>query len=297
MRLIHITDPHLSSLDHLSLGRVNGKRKSGYLSWQRKRRHIHIKPVLDQLCNAVREERADVIMLTGDLVHIGLEEEIKEAKYWLESLGNPEQVMFVPGNHDVYAHDSWTHIRRYWSDYLPPSHDDPVCGYPVQRNYDGVDLIGLSTACVTPVFSARGAMGDAQRLRFKQILKNQNHGNFRCWLIHHPPISGLTKWRKALKDVSVMTQCVDQHSPDLIVYGHVHKNSETRQKIHSRESYIYSTASASSSSSASYRIFDISPNQQDVRIHMQLKSIRRPDNSDSVRFETVQEHHWRLNHN
>jgi 3',5'-cyclic AMP phosphodiesterase CpdA len=287
----------MSNLDHLSLGHVKGKRKSGYLSWQRKRRHIHVKPVLDQLCNSVSEEQADVIMLTGDLVHIGLEEEIKEAKHWLESLGTPEQVMFVPGNHDVYAHDSWTHIRRYWSKYLPPSQDDPVCGYPVQRTCDGVDLIGLSTACVTPVFSARGAMGAAQRLRFKRMLENQNYENFRCWLIHHPPVSGLTKWRKALKDVSVMTQCVDQYSPDLIVYGHTHKNSELIRKVGGHDSYIYSTASASSSSSASYRIFDISPNGQGARIHMRLKCIKRPDNTDSIRFETVQEHRWRLQRN
>ena len=46
------------------------------------------------------------MLVTGDLVHIGLEQEMSEAAQWLRSLGPPEKVILVPGNHDNYAADS-----------------------------------------------------------------------------------------------------------------------------------------------------------------------------------------------
>ena len=59
------------------------------------------------------------MLLTGDLVHIGLESEMIEAADWLRRLGPPEKVMFVPGNHDNYATDSLAAMYRHWGSYLP----------------------------------------------------------------------------------------------------------------------------------------------------------------------------------
>ena len=84
MRLIHITDPHLSTLEHLSLGQVRGKRLSGFLSWQKNRRHHHLPGVLEQLRLAVLAEKPEQILLTGDLVQIGTEEEVRASRMWLE---------------------------------------------------------------------------------------------------------------------------------------------------------------------------------------------------------------------
>ena len=82
MRLIHITDPHLSSLDGLSFMGLRGKRRSGYLSWYRKRRHVYRPGILDQLTKAVNSHQPDLVLLTGDLIHIGLESEMIEAAAW-----------------------------------------------------------------------------------------------------------------------------------------------------------------------------------------------------------------------
>ncbi len=116
MRLIQLTDPHLSSLESFSFLSVKGKRKSGYLSWYTKRRFIHRPEILERLTQAVHDESPDQILLTGDLVHIGLEDEIIEAARWLRRLGAPEQVMLIPGNHDNYAPDSLAAMNRHWCD-------------------------------------------------------------------------------------------------------------------------------------------------------------------------------------
>ncbi|HEY5776051.1 MAG TPA: metallophosphoesterase, partial [Xanthomonadales bacterium] len=121
MRLIHLADPHLSSLEGVSLSSLVGKRMSGYLSWRKNRRKHYLPAVLDRLVDAVRAENADQILLTGDLVHIGLESEIAQATQWLHALASPERVMLVPGNHDIYAGGSVDAVFGAWSDYLFPS--------------------------------------------------------------------------------------------------------------------------------------------------------------------------------
>src|SRR3972149_3354405 len=119
MRLIHLTDPHLSSLAGQTFRALRGKRRSGYLSWTYKRQMIYRRETLALLTTAIRAEAADQLILTGDLIQIGLEQEIREVSSWLAELAPSQQVFFVPGNHDVYARDSWKALRHHWNFVLP----------------------------------------------------------------------------------------------------------------------------------------------------------------------------------
>ena len=86
MRLVHLTDPHLSDLGKVSFAGLRGKRWSGYLSWRKNRRKQYLPAVLEKLSVAVRDEKADQVLVTGDLVHRALESAIKHASQWLNSL-------------------------------------------------------------------------------------------------------------------------------------------------------------------------------------------------------------------
>ncbi len=203
MRLIHITDPHLSSLASFSFLTVKGKRKSGYLSWYRQRRYIHRPEILERLTQAVHDESPDQILLTGDLIHIGLEDEMIEAARWLKTLGPPGQVQLIPGNHDNYAPDSLAAMNRHWGEYLPAPEEginDYAGAYPVVRVIDGIQLIAVNTSCVTRIFSAEGELGKAQLSRLREAmdapLSHLPDGTpdlsvFTCLLIHHPPLPGM----------------------------------------------------------------------------------------------------------
>jgi predicted MPP superfamily phosphohydrolase len=103
MRLVHFTDPHLSTLEGEKFSKLRGKRWSGYLSWYKNRRNHFLPEVLNLLVDSVRAENADQILLTGDLIHIGLKTEIAQANEWLSTVGPAEKVMLVPGNHDIYG--------------------------------------------------------------------------------------------------------------------------------------------------------------------------------------------------
>jgi 3',5'-cyclic AMP phosphodiesterase CpdA len=294
MRLIHLTDPHLSSLDGENMTTLRGKRWSGYLSWRKNRRQRYLPEILVKLTAAIRTEGADQILCTGDLVQIGLDSEIAEAADWLKQLGPAEQVMLVPGNHDIYATGSLNSVYEAWSDYLCNG-DQPVSEgsneqFPVLRKRGKLSFIGLSSACVTPVFMATGKLGEEQLNRLDGMLKQAaGEGQLVCLLIHHPPLPGMTKWRKALSEANELQAVLKRYPPLLIFHGHLHHNREQQWG----ESRIYCTASASSTSDASYRVIDIEEMDDYWALSMALKSVAI-EASGELGFATVDEQTWQL---
>ena len=296
MRFIHLTDPHLSSLSDCSLFSLYGKRWSGYLSWTYKRQRIYRRDTLDLLIAAVHAEAFDQLILSGDLVQIGLEREIREAGEWLSELAAPGQVFFVPGNHDVYAADSWAAIRRHWKSVLPESphdrRDSSISAYPFVRDLGTVRLIGASSACVTPVFSSRGALGQDQIDRLIALMQESHEsGMLPCIAIHHPPLPHMSPWTKALKESRLFRSVIARHQPSLVWCGHQHQNLEAIEG----KTRVFCTASASSNRNASYRVFDIDPvtkgGRQGWNIHMCLKRL----STDRSGFKVEREVRWSFN--
>lgn len=294
MRLLHLTDPHLSHLDGVKISDIRGKRWSGFVSWHKNRRKKHLSTVLEKLSEAVRAENADQILLTGDLVQIGLPTEIAQATQWLAALGPAEQLMLVPGNHDVYARGSADVVHQAWSRYLfqgdQPGSNSVAGQFPVVRKLGKLSLIGLSTACVTPVFMASGQLGEKQLEKLAELLDQAAAEKQRvCLLIHHPPLPGMTKWRKALADADALQTVLGAYPPLLIFHGHLHHNQEQQWG----DTRIYCTASASSASDASYRVLDIEDSGDHLAFRMVLKSIAIED-SGEAEFVTVDEQFWQV---
>jgi 3',5'-cyclic AMP phosphodiesterase CpdA len=295
MRLVHLTDPHLSTLDGEKLLSLRGKRWSGYLSWRKNRRNHYLPAVLNNLVDAVRAENADQILLTGDLVQIGLGSEITQAAEWLTTLGSAGKVMLVPGNHDTYGKGSAEAVFQSWSDYLfqtvhGSEPEQPAGQFPVVRKLGKLSLIGLSTACVTPVFMATGKLGDEQLQRLAELLQQAaSEGQMVALLIHHPPLPGMTNWRKALVDAAALETVLKQYPPSLIFYGHLHYNRDQQWG----DARIYCTAAASSVSDASYRVIDIDDGDNYRNFRMNLKSLSIEAGAEPA-FVTIDEQSWQV---
>src|SRR3984893_3119034 len=101
--LAHLSDPHLPPLPVASGRELAGKRALGYLNWTRNRHKIHRREVLDAIVADMRARHPDHIAVTGDLVNLALKAEFAPAQAWLASLGTPDHVTVVPGNHDAYV--------------------------------------------------------------------------------------------------------------------------------------------------------------------------------------------------
>ena len=102
-RLAHLTDPHLGPLPRPHLRQLLSKRLTGWYNWHRGRRGMHDMELLARLVFDIREQNADHIACTGDTCNIGLPSEWAVSRVFLEGLGLPDKVSFVPGNHDAYV--------------------------------------------------------------------------------------------------------------------------------------------------------------------------------------------------
>jgi 3',5'-cyclic AMP phosphodiesterase CpdA len=224
--LAHLSDPHLAPLPAPSLRELIGKRVTGYLHWTRTRHKIHRREVLDALVADLRAQRPDHIAITGDLVNIALEAEFAPARAWLQSVGTPEHVTVVPGNHDAYARATRNRAAEIWGDYLRGDGAVPAgpITFPFVRRRGPLVLIGVSSAVPTPPFMATGWLGRAQRDALGRLLSQLSaEQGFRVLLIHHPLRSD--SWDKRLTDSTALLALLQRHGVELILHGHDHIHS------------------------------------------------------------------------
>ena len=224
--LAHLSDPHLAPQPVPRLSELAGKRALGYLNWMRKRRHVHRRGVLDALVADLRAQQPDHIAVTGDLINIALEAEFAPALAWLKTVGSPDRVTVVPGNHDAYARATQNRFAEAWGDYLRGDAAltaDPIT-FPLVRRRGPLALVGVSSAVPTPPLMATGWLGQAQRDALDRILSRLSaERGFRVLLIHHPLRSD--SWDKRLTDSNALLPLLQRHGVELILHGHDHIHS------------------------------------------------------------------------
>jgi len=219
--LAHLSDMHLAPLPWPRLADLDAKRVLGLANWHRKRKQQHGRDVVDALVADIKRQRPDHIAVGGDLVNIGLPAEIEAARLWLESVGSPEAVSAVPGNHDVYGRMLAGQGIELWRAYMGGEGS-----FPFLRQFGRVALIGLSSAVPTPVFWASGRLGAEQRSRLAGLLDRLGaEGLCRVILIHHPPLPGQADRLRGLMDAPQLAALLARHGAELVMHGHNHQST------------------------------------------------------------------------
>lgn len=259
--LAHLSDPHLAPLPRPRLSELANKRLLGYLNWQRSRKAIHARPVLDSLVKDMLEQAPDHIAVGGDLINLALRQEFSSALAWLKSLGGPERVCVVPGNHDVYVNVARQSGIGLWDAFMYTRADGS--GFPFVRRFGKIALIGLNTAIPTPPFIASGHLDRGQLDALEKLLdKLGGENHFRIVLLHHPPLPGLAPWRRALREVEALRDILSRTGAELVLYGHTHTQAVTMLPAKTGAIPVIGAPSASSSraggdASARYNLFRI----------------------------------------
>ncbi|MEQ1938016.1 metallophosphoesterase [Mesorhizobium sp. CN5-321] len=226
LRLAHLSDIHLGPLPDVSYRDLASKRVIGYVNWQRnRRRHMH-DSVLETLIADMKTSAPDHVAVTGDLVNLGLDSEIEMARLWLETLGPPQDVSVVPGNHDAYVPGSFDKACRAWEPWMRGDGATQPVGrnaFPYLRVRGDVALIGISTARATAPFMANGFFEEGQAGRLSRLLDaTAERGLFRVVMIHHPPVRGAVQQHKRLFGISRFHKVVGRHGAELVLHGHSH---------------------------------------------------------------------------
>lgn len=226
-RLAHISDPHLGPLPPVAWQELMSKRITGYVNWQRHRGKVMASPVLTHLMTGLKAQNADHLVVTGDLVNLGLDAEVTNARAWLDALGSPADVSVVPGNHDAYVPGALVKACKSWSPFMtgdePPKALTPASIFPYLRVRGKIAIIGVSSAIATAPFLARGAFRPGQAKRLGNMLKYcGEQGLFRVVLIHHPPVRGAAAMHKRLFGIGLFQSVIAKHGAELILHGHTH---------------------------------------------------------------------------
>jgi 3',5'-cyclic AMP phosphodiesterase CpdA len=221
--LAHLSDAHLAPLPQPTLSQLLGKRITGYFNWQRRRQFIHRTEVLDALIADLKAAAPDHTAMVGDIANIALSEEFLRGRDFLQSLGAPTDVTFVPGNHDVYVREGAEFAQRHWGAFMRG--DDARAGFPFVRRRGPVALIGISTAVPTAPFMATGWIGPRQMSAMKLHLEALGRaGAFRVVLMHHPAVSPAAK-HKRLIDAAAFLAAIRESGAELILHGHDHRHA------------------------------------------------------------------------
>jgi len=230
LTIAQLTDVHLGPIRGFTPRHWSLKRFTGYVNWHRKRRHAYQREVLDRLVADLRGQAPDHIVVTGDLANIGLPEELMHGLEWLQSLGQPDVVSVIPGNHDIYGRLRRDPGTDRWAAYIASCAEGTewtggAAGFPYVRMLGDVALIGVNSAVVTPPLIAWGEVGAAQRERLGRLLDKLGQAQlFRMVLIHHPPLPGQAKTTRGLRDAAALEDVLTRHGAELVIHGHNHLN-------------------------------------------------------------------------
>jgi len=252
MLIAHVSDLHVLALHGVPLRTLlRGKRLQGYANLMVRRRHEHDVTVARRVLQDVMDCRPDMVVITGDVSNLSLEQEFVAAR---ELIANEVQiddrsVMIVPGNHDAYTHDvvrdgTFARVYARWQ-----HSDDPTGStqhrYPLVRLLPDVAVVGLSSAVPRGPFVASGEVGASQIDRVRRLLEHPAIRRKAVLVLVHHPVVGMRgpvhRWLRGLCDAEQLVTLLQRHGDVLVVHGHLH-----RQVFHRRDGLLISGVTSAS---------------------------------------------------
>lgn len=278
-RIAHLTDPHVGPLPRAKVRELFSKRFTGWFNWHRSRRTAHDMELLAALVADIKAMAPDHIACTGDLCNIGLPSEWPPSRIFMEGLGPPETVSFVPGNHDAYVEGS---LEGLLAELAPWTRGDDgsMCRFPYVRRRGKVALLGLSSAIPTLPLVASGKCGPKQLKETERLLiELASEKLFRLVMIHHPPHVGGAPAGRNLVDARAFETMMARAGAELVIHGHNHVGSLAwLMGPHSKVPVIGAPSASPRGGtivhSAGYYLYTIDENQAGFMLKAELRGLK-----------------------
>jgi 3',5'-cyclic AMP phosphodiesterase CpdA len=228
MRIAHLSDVHLLSLEGARLGDFANKRAIGGVNLLLNRGRHYQTEVFDALVEDLNRQAVTHVACTGDLTNLALASEFRFARDRFDRIAlGPSHVTCIPGNHDGYVPGCAGLFEAAFDPYCAADADWRFADgdrWPVVRIRGDLAVVALSTCLPTTWFMAYGELGRAQLDRLAQVLGDPRlDGKFRLVLIHHPPAGKHAKNRiRGLHDHPALAAVLARTGADLVLHGHEH---------------------------------------------------------------------------
>jgi 3',5'-cyclic AMP phosphodiesterase CpdA len=213
MRIAHITDIHVMEPPRLS--QIWGKRAMGSVNLFVLGRHAKFSRVVQEsLVDAVRSQKVDALVFTGDATAQALKEEFQTFKDLYGDLFSEQPTVAIPGNHDTYTNQSCR--TRVMEQFLGD--------WTGTGNWPRLHLVNEQLACVA-VDSCRagllssGKVDRDQLTRLDQMLGSSVLANRAVFVLIHYPLRG----RKGEPYGPSSRALSNAREVEAVLLGHAHR--------------------------------------------------------------------------
>lgn len=233
-RLAHISDIHLGPLPPISKRELASKRITGYINWKRNRSKHQDQNITATLIKYMHGLKPNHQVITGDLINLGLDSEIENARQWLEKSVTPRDTTIICGNHDAYVRGSLAKSLEAWSPWIAGDKNQTIKtnkDFPSVRRRRNISIISCNSARASAPFLATGYFKYDQAIRLKEILEVERKiGQCRIVIIHHAPFPNATPKHKRLLGLNNFLQVIKTEGAELILHGHTHLDTHSQIK-------------------------------------------------------------------
>ena len=172
-------------------------------------------PVVEALVTLARQQRPDLLVLSGDITQRARPAQFKAARAFADRLGLP--MLAVPGNHDIPLFDLWARLRHPYAGYIAVFGDDLE---PVHVSPE------LMVVCVNTTRAWRhkhGEVSGQQIDRVARLLTGATDAQLRVVVVHQPiAVTRAEDEQNRLRGHAAALQRWSAAGADLIMGGHIH---------------------------------------------------------------------------
>ncbi len=227
MRVAHLSDVHLVA----SSSDVGYRVRTSAVRFGRSRDAMVRAAKLARALDAVRQSRAEHLVVSGDLTELGDKAELTLFGEVLEAAElPPSAVTLVPGNHDAYSTpDAWAWslrgpLARWAGTSAPPG------GLRVVERGEVV-LVAVDTTRPQPLVFSGGDFTDAMGRELERVLADVTRTDRVCLVVtHHPPLLRKdTTMHRLLDTLHGGERLVDllaRHPRAALLHGHFHASAD-----------------------------------------------------------------------
>lgn len=172
-------------------------------------------PVVEALVALARQERPDLLVLSGDITQRARPAQFRAARALMHRLGAP--VLAIPGNHDIPLFDLWARLRRPYAAHIAAFGDDlePVHSAP-----------DLMVVCVNTTRARRHKHGEVSGLqvdRVARLLAGAGAAQLRVVVVHQPvAVTRAEDVPNLLRGHAAALPRWAAAGADLVMGGHIH---------------------------------------------------------------------------
>ena len=184
----------------------------------------HDPELVEAIAARVDEEKADLLVVSGDLTQRARTEQFREACEFLERLREAgHDVLAVPGNHDVPLYDV---LRRFLSPLTRYKRfiDDTLCPY---HELPGVTVLGINTA--RSLTFSDGRISHEQMQFIRDSFERSDPNSLRVLVTHHPlfalPVGETGEVSRAVGRSELALDAIADCGVDMLLAGHHHTAS------------------------------------------------------------------------